>query len=249
MPPVFTSGRDYRPHSFFGQMLPPDAGYVRVLVVAADLETAAHLLRRAGVRRYVETLRTVTSADAPAGAVERYLPFADQVDEHPVFLVYTRLYGDQGQRLPVPRFYLARMVDTKVVNVGRIRVVDMGRPDQPHPTAAVVTDDKMDDVVPMPEKFEGPAGDVRLVEGSLAYPTGALGQVVRRKEVEIINGLDEIRERVALVLTGIRTAQMSTDPRQAWMRESRELLALSTRLAEVAAQAAVVETTLKAGTE
>jgi len=245
--PVFTSGRDYRPHAFFGLKLPPDVGYVRVLVVADDLDQAGYRLCTTGVQRYAESLRPVTSVDGPAEAVTHYLASATPQDDHPVFLVYTRNYDRDGGRLPVPRFYTARLVGGDVVPVGRVRVVGMGQPTDPHPVVRLVDDDQGDDPVPLPADVEGPGGD--LVEGVLPYPRGALGVVVRRKERQVIDGLTAMRGQVDQVLADIAQARTSSDPRLAWLCGARDLLKLSTQLAELAAQASVVEATLQAGAD
>jgi len=133
---VFTSGRDYRPHSFFGQKLPPDTRYVRVLVVAADIDEAGYRLRQAGVRRYAESLRPVTSADGPAQAILNYLPSAAPQADHPVFLVYTREFDRHGAKLRVPRFYADRLVDGHLVPLGRDTRGRHGSAHRPAPCGA-----------------------------------------------------------------------------------------------------------------
>jgi hypothetical protein len=244
---LFTSGRDYRPHAFFANRIPPEATYVRVLVYARDARHATDVLDDAGLFRYAEAMREPTSVDKLAEALRVYLALTVDLDKYPVFLIYQARRDFDGTEFRAPRFYAMRVVDNRLVPIGRVRVVAMGDPLHPNPVARVVTNDDQDDPVPMPPENEGPGAGV--IEGVLPYPPGQLGRVIAHTDRALGAELDGVADRLALVVRDIAHARTAEDPRVAWMRASPALLALSGELAALAARASTVEVALRHGAD
>ncbi|HEX8347756.1 MAG TPA: hypothetical protein VF657_23935, partial [Actinoplanes sp.] len=145
---VFTSGRDYRPHTAFAHHLPPNAVYVRVLVAADTFDAATDELRRLSLGRYEETLRGPGAYDGPAEAIEAYVR-----DGHAgvpaAFAVYRIDADGLGVPLNPPRLVAAEIQEDRLARAGRVRVVSMGRPESPAPVCRIVPDDDEADPVPL----------------------------------------------------------------------------------------------------
>lgn len=244
---VFTSGRDYRPHTPFANKLPPNALYARVLVAADDFDAAEDALRKVGLGRYVETLRGPNAPDGPAEAINAYV--ADSgITEPTIFVVY-RIDADAiGQALNPPRLLVARIVGADLTVIGRVRVVSKASPPASYPIHRVVPDDDQPDPVPLAgTPDEGPTDDVPLVEGPIDYPVGALGYMTKSAERRLVPELDDVRSEIEMLINSIERARRSPDPQVSWGRQSGRLLDLSRRLSSAAADAATVETVLQAG--
>lgn len=254
---VFTTTRDTNPYVFFGGRLPERVEYVRILITAPDRAAAeAELERLHLAQRYAEVLHEPTSVDAPAALVgERELdaktpaaylvyridPSREQENE---ILSGTKLTAPPAP-FEKPRFYLARLTDTaEVETLGRVRVVGMGSPSQPWAQIHLTEDMAGDDPVAMPADREG--GDLGAAMGEL-MPVGALGYLIAGRERRLDRGLPDVTDDLAQIIARIQRARLSSDKRVAWGRESGRLLDLSRRLAELAADAASVETVLQAG--
>lgn len=243
---VFTSGRDYRPHTAFGNHLPSNAVYVRVLVAADTFDAASDELGRLSLHRYQETLRGPADPDGPADAIEAYVRDGNATTPA-VFALYRIEMDALGEPLNPPRLLVAEVQGSELVVRGRVRVVGTGRPDAPAPISRIVPDDDQADPVPLADKpTEGPAADVDLVESPIAYPDGALGDLTKGREKRLVPELDDIKTELEMVINAIERARRSTDPRVSWGRESGRLLDLSWRLAATAGDAATVETILQA---
>lgn len=253
---VFTTTRDTSPYVFFSGRLPERVEYVRILVTAPDREAAeAELERLHLARRYAEVLHEPTNSDSPAALVGQ----REMTSTKPAAYLVYRIDPSREQENEIlsgadtrpvapfekPRFYLARLTDAAdVETLGRIRVVGMGSPAQPWAQITLTEDMAGDDPVAMPADREG--GDLGSAMGDL-MPAGALGYLVAGRERRLDRGLPDVADDLAQVIARIQRARMSSDKRVAWGRDSGRLLDLSRRLAELAADAASVETVLQAG--
>lgn len=243
---IYTTGRDYRPGFFWGHVLPPNTVYVRLLLAAHDVDQAEQLLLDRGASMYVETLTEAVPLDSPADAV-RHL-----VEHHPdpAPRVYAVVRADEdvlGRAHTRPRISLWEIAADGPRELGRIRIVGMGRPTDPEPVTRVVPDDGEDDAVAIPEGREGPVPADNPVSTAVAYPAGRLGARVRQAEANLPRGLADLRNHLDLLLGDLALSMRTADPRQACDRGASRLQELAQMLSRLHADAYLIEETLRAG--
>lgn len=242
----FTTGRDYRPGFFWGTVLPPNAVYVRLIVVADDYDQAAQLLLDVGAPMYVETLRDAEPLDLPVAAIGELAARDPHPSPHVCAIVRTD-EDPEGRPYAVPRFTAYVIAGDGPHLLGRVRVVSMSRPADPDPVARVVPDDDGDDAVVMPEDREGPVPADDPVSTAVAYPTGPLGAAIRQAEVRLPREIIRVRDQLDELLNDLALSRRTGDPRQACQRGADRLRALAQVLGDLHADAQLIEVTLRAG--
>lgn len=243
---IYTSGRDYRPGFFWGNVLPPNAVYVRLVVAAETYDHAVQLLLDRGASMYIDTLTDAVREDAPATAIRHLVDGMP----HPEPGVYAIVRADEspiGNAYACPRLSAFEIAAVGPREVGRVRIVGMGRPTDPEPVPRVVPDDGEDDAVAMPEDREGPVPPDNPVSTAVAYPSGRLGVAVREAEARLPRGIALLRDQLEELLGDLALSQRTADPRQACDRGSGRLHDMAQMLSRLHADALLIEVTLRTG--
>jgi hypothetical protein len=243
---AFTSGRDYRPAFFWGTMLPPNTVYVRVIVAAPTFDQAVQQLHERGVPLYAETLRDADPQDSQAAAIlehaTRHCPY-----EPSAYAVIRTDEDLEGRTYAKPRIGAYELTQIGPREIGRIRVVGMGRPTDPEPVTRVVPEDGEDDPVAMPEDREGPIPPDNPVSTAVAYPAGPLGAKLREIEGRLPRQIAETRDQLNELLGDLALSRRTADPIAACDRGAGRLHDLAQKLAGLHADAHLVETILRTG--
>lgn len=241
---AFTSGRDYRPTFFWGTLLPASTVYVRVIVVATTFERAVHQVHERGVPLYAETLRDADPQDSPAAAIlehaSRHSPY-----EPSAYAIVRTDEDVEGRPFMKARIAAYELTQIGLREIGRIRIVDMGRPTDPEPVTRVVPEDDQDDPVVMPEDREGPVPPDNPVSTAVAYPAGPLGAKVREIEGRLPRQIAETRDQLNELLGDLALSRRTADPLAACERGAGRLLELAQTLGKLHADAYLIETVLR----
>ncbi len=223
---TYTASRDYTPAARFGQHVPSNAVYARVVVVAPDLPSASLKLVDMRLAAYCETLRETTSADAPAKAVALY---AIHRTEPAVFVVYRVDADALGVPLRVPEVLVAEIAGGELVARGRVVLVNAAERryqvvSQGGPVARGAK--------AIPEEDEGP--DAPAVPA--AAPSVA-GYLLAGRERALDSALGGAVADLEDVIATIRISRTMVDPRTRYNRASSELNGIVGRLADALATA------------